>query len=541
MEKLAIHPRFLLPALLLSLLAGCGGSSDGPSAPQAFKPDPARAMQDITTLASSAFEGRQGGLPGAEMAVDLVNRRFQQLGLKPAGSASSFLQSFPLVVWNQTIPTVFSIDGTAMTEGVDYMLLMYTDPASVKGELVFAGYGITAPPFSKADNPKCPLDASGYDDYAGIDVTDKVVVLFGGSPGNDSYECPVAIAGQAGTALTSGYLSYQSDNARAHGAKALVYVTHYSIPQSIVMFGYETNEKSNIATLETDRDTLSRFLPDLKSWLQQIDTTHRPASRMTGLQANVEAGSYRAKGSASNVIGVIPGNDPKLKNEVIIIGAHLDHMGKRPNGDLYAGADDNASGLSVMLELARAATESGLKPARTLMFAAYNAEELGLLGSCYYVRTNPLYPLASTKVMISVDMVGLGKGTGMDLYGTTDKDKSWIAKVMAGASAEMGMGYSVTPVDPLLASDHACFALAGVPAVMAFSTTFADHDKYHTPKDTAAAISTAALKSSLDLMWAFIVPVAQGTESRFQSTAIGTAPVKLDALHINANPLLRGR
>lgn len=538
---ITMSPRRLILALLLGLLASCGGGSDGPSGPQAFKPDPARAMDDITTLASSGFEGRQGGLPGAEKAVELVIRRFQQLGLQPAASASGFLQSFPLVVWNQTTPSVFSIGGTAMTEGVDYMLLMYTDPASVKGELVFAGYGITVPPFSNDGNPKCPLDPSGYDDYAGIDVTDKVVVVFGGSPGNDSYECPAAIAGQPGTALTSGYLTYKSDNARAHGAKALVYLTPYSSPQSIVMFGYEANEKSNIATLETDRDALSRFLPNLKSWLQQIDTAHRPASRMTGLQTNVEAGSYRAKGFASNVIGVIPGNDPKLKDEVVIIGAHLDHMGKRPNGDLYAGADDNASGLSVMLELARAAKESGLKPARTLMFAAYNAEELGLFGSCYYVKTNPLYPLASTKVMISVDMVGLGKGTGLDLYGTTDKDKSWIAKVMAGSSAAMGMSYTVTSIDPLLASDHACFADAGIPAVMAFSTTFADHDKYHTPKDTTAAISTAALKSSLDLMWAFIIPVAEGTESRFQTAEISIATRKLDALRIKSHPLFMGR
>ena len=536
-----VAPRRLIPALLLGLLAACGGGSDSPSGPQAFKPDPARAMADITTLASSAFEGRQGGLPGAEMAVELVNKRFAQLGLKPAGSASSFLQSFPLVVWNQTTPTVFSIGGTALKEGVDYMLLMYTDPASVKGELVFAGYGITVPPFNKGANAKCPLDASGYDDYAGIDVTDKVVVVFDGSPGNDSYDCPAAIAGQAGTALNPGYLTYKSDNARAHGARALVYLTPYASPQSIIMFGYETNEKSNIATLETDRDALSRFLPDLKSWLLQIDTTHRPASRMTGLQANVEANSYRAQGSASNVIGVIPGNDPKLKDEVVIIGAHLDHMGKRPNGDLYAGADDNASGLSVMLELARAAMESGLKPARTLMFAAYNAEELGLLGSCYYVKTNPPFRPSSTKVMISVDMMGLGKGTGLDLYGSTDKDKSWIAKVMAGSSAAMGMSYAVTPVDPLLASDHACFVQAGIPAVMAFATAFADHNKYHTPKDTAAAINSAALKASLDLMWAFVIPVAEGTESRFSSTEIGIAPVKLDAHRMKAHPLFRGR
>lgn len=533
----------ILSITTLFLLVACytDGGSDGPPEPAAFQPDPARVMDDITTLASSAFEGRQGGLPGAEKAVELVIRRFQQLGLQPAASAGGFLQSFPLVVWNQTTPTVFNVGGTALTEGVDYMLLMYTDSASVNAELVFAGYGMTVPPFSKEAYPRCPLDPAGYDDYAGVDVANKVVVVFGGSPGGISDGCPVAVAGKPGTTLDAERLGYKRGNASAHGAKAMVHLTPYYVPQRILMFGYPATESSNLATLETDRDTLSRFLPNLRVWLQQIDTTLRPASAMTGVQANVEAGSYRAQGFASNVIGVIPGSAPTLRDEVVIIGAHLDHMGKRPNGDLYAGADDNASGLAVMLELARAAVESGLKPARTLMFAAYNAEELGLHGSCYYVQQKPLYPLASTKVMISVDMVGIGKGAGLELYGATDRDTTWIAKVMAGASAAMGMGYTVTPMNPLPTSDHACFADAGIPAVMAVSPALADHDRYHTPKDTAVATSPAALKASLDLMWAFVIPVAEGTESRFATAAINLVPGKLDEQRVKMHPLFRGR
>lgn len=534
----------ILSVATVFLLVACytDGGSDGPPRPETFKPDAVRVMDDVTTLTSNAFEGRQGGLPGAERAVELVIRRFQQLGLQPAASANGFLQSFPLVVWNQTIPTVFSIGGTALTEGVDYMLVMYTDPASVNAELVFAGYGITVPPFSKESHPKCPLDPSGYDDYAGINVTGKVVVVFGGTPNGDSEACPAAIAGQSGSPLNPRFLSYKRDNAVAHGAKALVYLTPYHAKQRIIMFGYAPDESSNVVTLETERDALARFLPALPSWEQQIDTTHRPVSRMTGLQANVEAGAYRAKGFTSNVIGVIPGNDPKLRNEVVIIGAHLDHMGKRPNGDLYPGADDNASGLAVMLELARAAQESGLRPARTLMFAAYNAEELGLIGSGYYVNRNPLYPLASTKVMISVDMVGMGPGTGLEIYGATDPDKSWIARVMAGSSVAMGMSYTVTPVEPLLASDHAYFADEGVAAVMAASTSEADHDRYHTPKDTIAAINVAALRSSLDLMWAFIIPVAEGTESRYATAGPNLAPAgKVDEIRIRMHPLNRGR
>ena len=148
-----------------------------------------------------------------------------------------------------------------------------------------------------------------------------------------------------------------------------------------------TRRRGHMATLQTDRDALSVSLPSLRQWVLQIDGTLRPNSQMTGLQSTVEAGSYKAKGFASNVIAVIPGNHPVLKDQLVVIGSHLDHMGKRPNGDIYGGADDNVSGTAIMMELARSVLASGLKPARTLMFAAYNAEELGLIGSCHYVES----------------------------------------------------------------------------------------------------------------------------------------------------------
>jgi Zn-dependent M28 family amino/carboxypeptidase len=274
----------------------------------------------------------------------------------------------------------------------------------------------------------------------------------------------------------------------------------------------------------------------------QIDGTLRPSSKMTGLQSKVEAGSYKAKGFASNVIAVIPGNDPLLKDQLVVIGSHLDHMGKRPNGDVYAGADDNASGTAVMMELARSVVASGLRPARTLMFAAYDAEELGLIGSCYYVRQQPLYPIANTKVMISVDMVGLGAGTGLDLYGATDEDKGWIARVMANSSAAMGMRHGVRPLKPMLASDHACFARQGqVPAVMALSTTMDDHPAYHTPRDTSASISRPAIQASLELLWAFLVPVAMGTESQYDTAGAALQSEPVDAPPLRHHPLFRGR
>ena len=308
----------------------------------------------------------------------------------------------------------------------------------------------------------------------------------------------------------------------------------------LIMYPVRPLESSHLATLQTDRDSLSVSLPSLKQWVTQIDDTLQPNSKMTGLQSRVEAGSYKAKGFASNVIAVIPGNDPVLKDQLVVIGSHLDHMGKRPNGDVYGGADDNAAGTAVMMELARSVVASGLKPARTLMFAAYDAEELGLLGSCYYVD-QPLYPIANTKVMISVDMVGLGSGAGLDLYGATDADKGWIGRVMANSSAAMGMDHEVNALEPMAASDHACFARENVPAVMALSTAMKDHPAYHTPGDTAAAISEPAIQASLELMWAFLVPVAMATESQYDKAGSAIESKPAAAAPVRFHPLFRGR
>lgn len=352
----------LATALVGTLALGCGSSAD----PSAFRPDPQRALDDVTTLASSPHEGRQGGLPGAGRAAELVVRRFQQLGLETPANSPGYLQTFPLVVWNQTIPTVLTVGEETLVEGLDYMLVMYTDPADVTGELVFAGYGLTVPPFSRAAYPGCPLTPEGFDEYAGIDVTDRTVVVVKWVPNDlaaiDS-SCPVSAREALGPSDSAGSLSYKMANARGRGARAIVTVTPYfQAVQRIIMHGFDADEVSRLATLEVDRDALSLSLPSLRQWVERIDATSQLNSRMTGLPSKVETGSYRAKGYASNVIAVIPGSDPVLKDQLVVIGSHLDHMGERPGGDVYPGADDNASGTAVMMELARRGERA---PART--------------------------------------------------------------------------------------------------------------------------------------------------------------------------------
>jgi len=505
--------------IAIVLIAGCGSRVSSNESGV----DVTRVMEDLTTLASDTFEGRQAGLPGSEMAVEMAVKRFEKLGLKPPAGRANFLQNFPMTAWEQTTPTIFNISGQPLTEGMDYMLLMYSDSASVTGELVFAGYGMTVPAFDPNAFPGCPLDSNGYDDYSGVDADGKIVIIvYGAQNGNSAIgeKCPSNINSSTGIKMRPDSRSYKMKNAVLHGAKAIILIDGYWTANHVLMFGYSEHDEANLATLIADRNKIGSFLPDLQTWCQGIDNTLKPAGKMTGLIATFEAGSYRFKNSASNVIGIIPGTDPRLRDEVIIISGHLDHMGERPNGDIYPGADDDASGMAVMLELARAASTGLSKPARTLVFAAFNAEEIGLIGSCYYVNQEPLYPVKSTKAMISVDMVGLGNGNGLELWGASDKDKKWLAKTMSGSAAALGMDYKVSAMEPIMASDHACFAEAGVAAVLAESAADADHTTYHTPGDTVEKINVNALEASLRLMWALLVPLAMGTEDSYQNSEV---------------------
>ena len=158
----------------------------------------------------------------------------------------------------------------------------------------------------------------------------------------------------------------------------------------------------------------------------------------------------------ANLIAVVPGADPTLSSEIVVIGAHIDHLGFDPLvGEVMPGADDNASGSATTLELARSVIECGVIPARTLVFALFNAEEAGLIGSCHQVE-NPAFPIGDVAAMFSLDMVGAGNATGVVLYGTTEPSLGWLADLVENASAAAGLDYDVLRAEPWGGSDHAC-------------------------------------------------------------------------------------
>ncbi len=245
-----------------------------------------------------------------------------------------------------------------------------------------------------------------------------------------------------------------------------------------------------------------------------------------GLQQVPALGGWRQEfpvdlGGASpvlvpNVVGVIPGTDPALQGQVVVIGAHLDHLGVI-QGAVYPGADDDASGVAAVMELARAFAASATRPRRTLLFAAWNGEELGLLGSAYYANQQPLFPLDDTVAALSVDMVGQGNERGLEVCGTSWDPVPGVVPVMRGAAAAAGLDLAVDSPCATESSDHTWFSYQGVPAVL--TITPEPHSGYHTPADTVDRIGTENLRAALELIFVTVQAYAQGQDAAWAPAA----------------------
>ena len=272
---------------------------------------------------------------------------------------------------------------------------------------------------------------------------------------------------------------------------------------------------ADFPALVVDRDVVRELMPALPAWAAEIDTTRSPAGRPTGVEASLLASTSMTTAQTANIVGAIPGSDPALADEVIVIGGHLDHLGTS-NGGIYRGADDNASGTSVTMELARMAVGSGLVAKRTIVFVGFNAEEMGLIGSCHMAR-NFMYPIDDAIVMLSIDMVGAGNGSGINLYGGTSSSNRWFGDLMRAAADDGGLDLNVTDSSPTSNSDQACFADKGVPAMMV--GTLGSHPYYHTTSDTASSIQPANLEAAAQLIWSALEPLARGEEHLYRSSS----------------------
>ena len=484
---------------LSALAAATPALADEPASPAA-----ARLKGDVAYLADDAREGRAPGTSGIEAAADYVAAAFKKAGLKPAAGAEGYFQPFTLAGGPKLGPAsmveVAGLGDEALKARpeVDYVSLS-SRSAEVKGApMAFAGYGITA----KDEGKK--LD---YDDYKDLDVKGKAIILLRGEPQLNDPKSPF----DGTSASVYGTLRRKATNAAEHGAVMVVLVNAKA--------GLKGAEDSLLPDGEAGRlpvpmvmatragvdDFLARAgKPKMLEELEQtIDASLTPASfPIDGPKLTAKLELTRPRLNTKNVVGVLEGAGPHAE-ETIVVGAHYDHIGRGGmnslafgSHEIHNGADDNASGTAMVMELARRLAARPEPLPRRVVFMAFSGEEEGLLGSAYYAA-HPLYPLKDTAVMVNFDMVGrlnpeseltiFGAGTveGLgELVDSLGKSQGLKVRRVAGTGGEFS------------ASDHYSFYTKNVPVLFAFT---GNHPQYHKPGDDIELINANGMARIADV------------------------------------------
>jgi aminopeptidase YwaD len=427
--------------------------------PSLAPPDAASLRAVAETLTAPGMDGRRSGTAGGDQAARQLADWLEAAGLRPGGETGSFFQSFVVAAGAQigAGTTLRTVTGSAPTlaPGREWTPHGGSSREHVTGELVFVGYGLSAP-------------AAGYDDWTGVDARGRIVMVLDGAPAH--------LAG-AGASRLGKLIA-----ARRAGAAGVLIVAD-QLP-SLAATAASVRLVSGTLTAAAADTLLAPAGLTTARLAQAIAERRAPASVASGVSVELGVALQTADRTAVNVIGVLPGTDPARSSEAVVVGAHYDHLGV-VGGILHPGADDNASGTAVVVGLARAFAAAGALD-RTLVFAFFGAEELGLVGSGHYVR-QPLVPIDRTVAMINFDMVGR-LGDGRVTVAGVDSGRGLRDLV---TDAVRGMAERVTVRDsPFGPSDHSRFYDAGTPVLFFHTGTHAD---YHRPGDTADKLDAAGM------------------------------------------------
>lgn len=465
-----------------------------------------RLLADIKYLASDELQGRAAETPGLKMAAQFIANRWQELGLKTDIFNGKPFQEFTLPGGSLQAEPVDNKLAIVKPSGERLELALATQfqPQTLgkngdfAGEIVFAGYGITA-------------DEEGlqYDDFAGLDVKGKVIIVVRKEPQMNDPKSPFDGTSPSQFALFTA----KQSNAAKHGVAALILVNDQNSdkasPDSVLpVSGAGTAiSKEQIPTLFVRRSDVESWLKESSKSLTEIesriDEDLKPRSfMMTGWKAE---GSVELKKLPSmNVVGVLPGQGA-LANEYVVLGAHFDHVGMGGMGSLapetiavHNGADDNASGTVCLLEAARQlsllARKSGPDvPRRTLVFIAFSGEERGLLGSDYYVK-HPRFELENTVAMLNMDMVGRLTNNDLTIYGTGSATE--FDEMITKANDAQAFSIQRQP-EGMGPSDHQSFFQKNIPVLHFFTGL---HDDYHRPSDDFEKINIGGIERITDMV-----------------------------------------
>ncbi len=476
-------------------------------------------LEHVRYLASDELGGREPGSAGIELAAEYIARQFERVGLRPAGSDGTYFQPFTVrrgkkLDDNEAALEVGGLDGT-WTVRKDWIPLPYTLPYNVEAPLAFAGYGIDAPEFE-------------WNDYEGFDATGKALLIFRYEPAAGDPDA--RFGGQ--TPSRHAMFRRKARVAARAGAQCLLVVNPplREGDDALVAWQPEATEQTfempmiHVSRALADALVRKAGLPPLADLQRRLDEDRKPLSAdLKGLTLRLKMGVTPNRIPARNVLALLPGVGST--DETLVVGAHYDHLGTRPaptsGGDpvIYNGADDNASGTAGVLELARVlAATGGLR--RNILFIAFSAEELGLLGSTHWVE-NPTVPLEQVKAMFNFDMIGRLEGKEVTLYGQGTAAE--FAALLEAAATSTGLTFRAARGVPAV-SDHAPFHRRGIPVLFAFTGV---HKEYHRPEDDWQRIDAPGAVRILELFAEIIRNVANMPSGPTFSAAAAGEPIDM--------------
>ena len=543
--------RFLRIAVLLLTASSAAGFAQQPVSSRvrpgfdAVREDDLR--KNLTFISGDRFEGRMSLQPGDDAAAKWIAEEFAKAGLKPvakdAAGKASFLQPVPLIEYkpdsSATLLSITRKDGTKQEWHAPVVSGSFRETADASGGLVYVGYGITAPELN-------------YDDYAGVDARGKIVVLMEHEPQEDD---PKSIFnGTGNTRYATSRVKLL--NAQRHGATAVLLMpepnaTHVPTAKRLAnVFAGVTAKRLTPIPLQAIADdevhiplmtiplsVAEELFKDSgatpKELQTEIDKDLKPRPReFSGMQMHlVTKNSSMRAGTTYNAVGLLPGSDPALAAETLIVSGHHDHNGEseveeqdgRRHVDIWHGADDNGSGTVGVVELAHAFASNPVKPKRSILFVVFASEERGLLGS-YYMAQHPLRPLATTRAMVNFDMIGRDERPSaqtdgvMEIPADTSNRLNLIGTLYspdflhAVEREDKYVGLTLddrferdTALGIFFRSDQFPFILHDVPALW-FFTGF--HPDYHHVTDTVDKIDFAKMTKIVRLAYLTLFDIA---------------------------------
>lgn len=485
------------------------------------KPVVVDLRKSVEFLASPALEGRGSGTAGIDIASGYIAAKFQDLGLVPPPGWNGYFQPFSMT----TSTTVDPSTSIAAGAGVDwtkdlggkleltknFQPLSFSTEGKFDAPVVFAGYGITDAKY-------------GYDDYAGLDVKGKVVLVMRFEPfdkdGNSAF------TGKKDDYSENASIPTKAKLAADKGAVALVLVNppNWQNEDSITPFAKQSQfMRATIPVIQLKQPVADAIfaaakIGTLSDNQKKIDTAMKPASLpLPQIALRGDVIFKRTERSVRNVAAVLPGKGP-LADEYVIVGAHYDHLGRGGSGslapfskDVHHGADDNASGTTAMMKIAEHLVAAGPQP-RSVLFIGFTAEELGLIGSDHFVN-NPPVPTDKMAYMLNLDMVGRIRDGNLQVGGSGTAAS--FETMLGEASKDLPLKLNTKSKGGMGPSDHTSFAKKKVPVLFFFSGL---HPDYHRPTDTADKINYEGLADVVTLGRNVVTAMASMPREQYVAT-----------------------